>query len=231
VITTVVFDADETLVDLRPAVSGALLAVLDEVSSLGPAIRLTRADLDGDWAAVLASKPAAPVTEIRRAALARSLARVGLQSEVDRLLAVFFERRFALSWPFEDALPMLDVLRGRYRLGYATNGNSRADRCGLAGQFDFEVYAHSDAVPKKPSPAFFAAVLSAAGVTAEQTIHIGDNPSHDVMAARAAGLRAVWVNPTGCTPPEGAVPDAQIRTLRELPDMLDRLSTRIDTGT
>lgn len=30
-LTTVVFDADETLLDLRPAVTGALAAVLDEM--------------------------------------------------------------------------------------------------------------------------------------------------------------------------------------------------------
>jgi HAD superfamily hydrolase (TIGR01509 family) len=230
-ITTVVFDADETLVDLRPAVRGALVAVLDRLRVLHPTAELSLAELEADWAAVLAAMPAAPVTEIRRTGLARSLARIGCESEVDRLLAVYFEYRFALCRPFDDAVPTLAALRSRYRLGYATNGNSRADLCGLASSVDFEVYAHVSGLPKKPAPEFFAAVVDAAGVNPGEIIHIGDNFAHDVVGARTAGMRAIWLNPVGLPMPEGAVPDAQIRTLTELPAVIDQLSTGIDTGT
>ena len=47
----------------------------------------------------------------------------------------------------------------RFALGYATNGNSRAERCGLAGEFAFELYAHENGLPKKPEPAFYAAMV------------------------------------------------------------------------
>jgi phosphoglycolate phosphatase-like HAD superfamily hydrolase len=77
-VTTVVFDADETLVDLRPAVTGALGAVLAEMRRLAPAAEaLTVDDLAEDWPPVFAAMRAAPTPDIRRAALARSLARVG----------------------------------------------------------------------------------------------------------------------------------------------------------
>jgi putative hydrolase of the HAD superfamily len=64
---------------------------------------------------------------------------------------------------FADALPALAALRPHYALGIGSNGNSHARRCGLGGIFDFAVYAHVDAVPPKPSPAFFARLLAAAG--------------------------------------------------------------------
>jgi putative hydrolase of the HAD superfamily len=64
-----------------------------------------------------------------------------------------------------------------------------------------------------------------------EIIHIGDNFAHDVVGARTAGMRAIWLNPVGLPMPEGAVPDAQIRTLTELPAVIDQLSTGIDTGT
>lgn len=224
VISTVVFDADETLVDLRPAVRGALDAVVDDVRAAYPGIALSRADLEADWATAMAAGPGLSATRIRRTALAASLDRVGLLSDLDRLLDLFFTRRFALSRPFDEALPILEALRPRYRLGYATNGNSAADRCGLGGRFHFEVYAHRNGLPKKPDPGFYAAVVAAAGAPPGEIAHVGDNLAHDVVGARAAGLRTVWLNPAGRPLPAGTPPVTQIRRLAELAGVLDVMS-------
>ncbi|OHX05344.1 HAD family hydrolase [Micromonospora sp. WMMB235] len=217
----VVFDADETLVDLRPAVTGALVAVLDEMRRRAPAAAaVALADLEGDWGAVFGALSAAPVQEIRRAALARSLARAGLEADLDEFAALFFARRYALSRPFPDVLPALAALRPHHVLGFATNGNSRAERCGLAGQFAFEVYAHEGGVPKKPAPEFFTAVVAASGLPAARIVHVGDSPEHDVAAAQRAGLRAVWLNRAGLPRPRGLEPDAEVSTLAGLSTVL-----------
>ncbi|MEQ4302703.1 HAD family hydrolase [Plantactinospora sp. B6F1] len=220
-VRTVVFDADETLVDLRPAVTGALVAVLAAMRRLSPAARdVTLAEIEGDWDAVLADHAGEPVTRIRRAALARSLARAGLTAELEPIAELYFARRFALTRPFADTLPALGVLRRSYTLGFATNGNSRPERCGLAADFAFEIYAHVGGVPKKPAPEFYAAVLAAAGTPPSSVVHVGDSPSKDVEAAQAAGLRAVWLNRAGLARPAGLRPDAEIRSLAELPALL-----------
>jgi FMN hydrolase / 5-amino-6-(5-phospho-D-ribitylamino)uracil phosphatase len=227
VLTTVVFDADETVIDLRPAVTGALAAVLDEMRRLSPAASaVTLADLESDWGAVFGGLASAPVVEIRRAALARSLARADLTSHLDRVAELFFAKRFALSGPFEDVLPALAALRPRYRLGLASNGNSRAERCGLPGAFAFEVYAHLDGVPKKPAPQFYSVVCAAAGAPPSSIVHVGDSAAHDVAGAQAAGLRAVWLNREGRPRPPGLRPDAEITTLAELPAALAALAPR-----
>lgn len=219
--TAVVFDADETLVDLRPAVTGALAAVLDEMRRRTPAAaEVSLADLEGDWGSVFGALSAAPVQEIRRAALARSLDRAGLGAHLDEFAALFFARRYALSRPFPDALPALAALRPHHLLGFATNGNSRAERCGLAGQFAFALYAHEGGLPKKPAPEFFAAVVAAAGLPAARIVHVGDSPEHDVAAAQRAGLRAVWLNRGGLPRPPGLEPDAEVSTLTDLPGVL-----------
>ncbi|BCB85588.1 HAD family hydrolase [Phytohabitans suffuscus] len=220
-ITTVVFDADETVVDLSPAVTGALGAVLAEMRRLTPAAEaLTVADLAEDWPPVFAAMRAASTLDIRRAALARSLARVGLGAELDHVAEIFFTRRFALSRPFGDVLPALAALRALYTVGFATNGNSRAERCGLAGEFAFEIYAHEGGLPKKPAGEFFAAVVEAAGCVPAAVVHVGDSWEHDVRAARRAGLRAVWLNRTGAPRPPGPPPEGEVRSLAELPDLL-----------
>jgi HAD superfamily hydrolase (TIGR01509 family) len=220
-ITTVVFDADETLIDLPPAVRGGLLAVLEEMRRLTPAAaELTLADLESDWDPVFAAMRAAPVTEIRRAALARSLARVGLEPELDRIAKLFFDRRFALTRPYDEVGPVLAALRERFVVGFATNGNSRAGLCGLPGEFAFEVYAHADGLPKKPAADFFLAVVRAAGCSPDSIVHVGDSLAHDVLGAQAVGLRAVWLNRSGARRPPDAHPDAEIRSLVELPAAL-----------
>ncbi|WP_326549739.1 HAD family hydrolase [Micromonospora sp. NBC_01813] len=220
-ITTVVFDVDETLVDLRPAVTGALRTVLAELRQLTPrAAELTLDDMADDWAAAFADDPSAPVMSIRRAALARSVARVGLPHELDRITDIFFARRFALSRPYADTLPALGQLRRRYAVGLATNGNSRADRCGLRGQFAFEVYAHVDGLPKKPDQRFYAAVLTAADASADRVVYVGDSIPHDVVGPQSAGLRAIWLNRRGESCPPEVCPDAQVTTLAQLPAAL-----------
>ncbi|WP_262282760.1 HAD family hydrolase [Micromonospora sp. MA102] len=222
--SAVVFDADETLLALRPALTGALSAVLDEMRRRATdAAEVSLADLEADWGAVFGALSAAPVQEIRRAALARSLARAGLDTHLDEFAALFFARRFALTRPFPDALPALAALRPRHLLGFATNGNSRAERCGLAGEFAFELYAHENDLPKKPAPEFYAAVVAAAGLPAEHIVHVGDSPEHDVLAAQRAGLRAVWLNRDRLPRPPGLTPDAEVSTLADLPDVLARL--------
>ncbi|MFG1652801.1 HAD family hydrolase [Micromonospora sp. NPDC049275] len=224
-LTTVVFDADETLLDLRPAVTGGLVAVLDEMRRRTPAAAgVTLAELESDWDAVFGRLSAAPVLEIRRAALARSLARAGLAGHLDEIAALFFARRFALTRPFPDVPPTLAALRTRYALGFATNGNSRAERCGLAGEFAFELYAHENGLPKKPDPEFYAAVVEAAGAPAGQIVYVGDSWEHDVVAPRRAGLRSVWLNRYGLPRPAGPTPDAEVSTLADLPVVLADLS-------
>lgn len=224
VLTVLVFDADETLLDLRPAVTGGLVAVLKEMRRLTPAAaEVSLADLESDWGAVFGAMSAAPVQEIRRAALARSLARAGLAERLDELAALFFARRFALTRPYADVLPALATLRRQFRLGYATNGNSRAERCGLAGEFAFELYAHENGLPKKPAPEFYAAVVASVGVPPARIVYVGDSPEHDVVAPQRAGLRAVWLNRGGLPRPSGLSPDAEVSTLAELPDALNSL--------
>jgi FMN hydrolase / 5-amino-6-(5-phospho-D-ribitylamino)uracil phosphatase len=217
-ITAVVFDADETLIDLQPAIVAALDHVVALVREHDPASALVRADLQRGWHEVFAEDPSAPVVRVRGESLRRVLTRQGHGDIADRMFDEFFETRFRHSRPFEDALPMLARLRADYLLGYATNGNSLAHRCGLGGEFAFELYAHTDGLPKKPDAAFFGAVAAAVGQPAGTIVYVGDNYEHDIVAPAAAGMRTVWVNRSG-----EPAPDAVISRLADLPSALGGL--------
>jgi putative hydrolase of the HAD superfamily len=65
---------------------------------------------------------------------------------------------------------------------------------------------------RKPSPAFFAEVLRVAGCAGGEVLFVGDDLDNDYLGARAAGLRAVLLDPRGRHPD---VPD-RIASLSEL---------------
>src|SRR5438552_2260697 len=57
-------------------------------------------------------------------------------------------------------------------------------------------------------------------------VHVGDEIVTDVAGAQRYGMIAVWLNRGGAEAPVGVVPDAEIASLHELPDLVDRLLER-----
>lgn len=127
-----------------------------------------------------------------------------------------------------DVIPCLRALTGRYRLGVIANQptsvRAAMERDGLDGFF--EVWGVSDDLGlQKPDPKLFSQVLYTAGVSPARTVMLGDRLDYDVRPARTAGMRTVWVlrgeAPDEPTPAQLAEPDAYVRTLDEVPEMLE----------
>ncbi len=120
---------------------------------------------------------------------------------------------------FPEAEPMLHALRQHFLLGVITNGNADVQRVGLADYFHFALRAEDIGIAK-PDARLFQAALQRGGVDASAAVHVGDHPGDDIAGAQQAGLRAVWFNPTGKAWTGDKLPDAQIRSLTELPSLL-----------
>ena len=89
----------------------------------------------------------------------------------------------------------------------------------------FEVIVISEEVGiKKPDTRIFDVCLAGMGLSADACIHIGDHPVNDVAAAKAAGLRAVWMRNTHYDQPTEH--DGVIECLGELAELLERLLTQ-----
>jgi FMN hydrolase / 5-amino-6-(5-phospho-D-ribitylamino)uracil phosphatase len=224
----VAFDADGTLVDITPAVRAGLMAVS---AATGIDFEEFWSDSNAHWAAT----PERPAREIRTAAMLETLSRFGQQSRLDDMVSLFFEQRYANTRTYSGVVEMLGELRDAgYRLGYATNANSRTELCGLGGLFDFEIYAFENGVPKKPHADFFHAMLAAGAARPDQVVYVGDTYAHDVVGAAAVGIRTVWLNRAGTPVPRAVRPDAVVRNLGELPDILTewraRMRVRADRG-
>src|SRR5262249_3246892 len=84
------------------------------------------------------------------------------------------------------------------RLVVVSNANGTVaalfERLGLAARFDHVLDSSVEGV-EKPDPVIFRRALERSGARAETTLHVGDLYSIDVVGARAAGVRAVLLDP------------------------------------
>jgi putative hydrolase of the HAD superfamily len=137
---------------------------------------------------------------------------------------------YALDELFPDARDAVEAVAKRYRLACITNHYSwvrdRADAAGF-GQF-VDVWAISAEVgAEKPDERIFKFALQRAGARPETVVMVGDRLDRDLVPAKRLGMRTVWVlrneAPDEPTPEQLAIPDAAIRSLSELPAVLDRL--------
>jgi len=99
------------------------------------------------------------------------------------------------------AAEVLDaVRRAGLRAAVISNSNgsvrSILESLGLTDRLDFVVDSAEEGV-EKPAPRIFELSLARAGVAPDQAVYIGDLYSIDVRGARAAGMRAVLLDPGG----------------------------------
>jgi FMN hydrolase / 5-amino-6-(5-phospho-D-ribitylamino)uracil phosphatase len=94
---------------------------------------------------------------------------------------------------FDGALNTLERLAADFRLGALTNGNANIEKTGLKQYFSF-AYSSADVGISKPAPDMFHAALRHCGVSADQTIHVGDNLVDDIQGASSIGIHTIWTN-------------------------------------
>jgi putative hydrolase of the HAD superfamily len=153
----------------------------------------------------------------------------------DRMLLANLE--WAYVSPVLKALPvlipgaaeLLSGLRGQYRLGLICNTGRTPgtmlkivlQRLGIVDHFD--VLTFSDVLGiRKPDPQIFHLTLEQLEVRADRALHIGDNPSTDVLGARQAGMWAVLLGSSGTLQAEEQGVRA-IETLSALPRLLNEV--------
>lgn len=150
---------------------------------------------------------------------------------VDRLLAEYRSFNLAnhdrLARPFEGMLDVLAELRRRNYLISVVTSKSRElglrglGHCSLTGLVHSSVFLEDTSL-HKPHPEPILTALKRLGAQAQTTAYVGDSP-HDIVAARAAGVRAVaalW-GPSPRTDLERERPDRLAGSISELLDIFN----------
>jgi HAD superfamily hydrolase (TIGR01662 family) len=122
---------------------------------------------------------------------------------------------------YDDVEPALRALAARgFTLGLISNSH----RCLSSFQEHFELrpliasaISSSEHGYMKPHPSIFEAALEQAGVSAAESMMVGDSLAHDVEGAVRAGMRGVLVHRSDAPPP----PAPGVPIIRDLHELLD----------
>ena len=141
----------------------------------------------------------------------------------------FYEKYLSREAYFiEGAQELLDALYGRYRLFIASNGTAyvQKGRIGITGiaKYFEKIFISEHIGFDKPSKEYFDACFAQIPDFApEESIIVGDSLSSDIRGGINAGIKTCWYNPKGKTCGEDTVPDFEIRSLSELPALLEKI--------
>lgn len=221
-ITTLLWDLDDTLLDFSAAERAAIQKLFREFG-LGPCSeemlrryseinrtywgRLERGEL---------TKPALLVGRFRE---------FFEGEQIDSAIAEQFNEKYQLCLGDtivyrDDSLDIVKSLRGRVKQYIVSNGTVTAQskklrRSGFGALMD-GIFLSEELGAEKPSQAFFEKVFAAlAPIDKTQVMIVGDSLSSDIQGGRSAGVITCWYNPNGKTA-DGPVADHMISDLHEI---------------
>lgn len=145
-----------------------------------------------------------------------------------RMSETYFSERRRRHLLFEDSLNALRYAHGRFRMGLITNGLSCLQREKIKGAGQLEKYFDTivisgDVGIAKPAPPMFDTALANLELAPEQVVMVGNGMRTDIEGAKAAGLRAIYIDrgdPHGGD--SSSIPEATIHNLNELDSVLRR---------
>ena len=222
-VQAVIFDLDDTLWEVGPVIVRAEHAMLGFLAGRYPRV-LERHTLDSmrDVRARMALEHPAmrhDFTWLRLESLRCHAREAGYpETMAQEAFAVFYRARNEVTL-YEDALPALERLHGRFRLFAISNGNADLDAIGLARFFEHSLAAREAGV-LKPDPRIFVLLLERAGLPPQNVVHVGDDAVADVEGARRAGVTPVWLDRAGEGWHAATSPPLTVRTLTELAGLL-----------
>jgi FMN phosphatase YigB (HAD superfamily) len=157
----------------------------------------------------------------------RALERVGCDDAVQIEAAVHLSRAHMALIIGCTVLPpthadLLAALRPRYRLGVVSNFDDTGSaydillRHGIAPHLETVVVSEALGL-RKPHPALVRVGLRGLDLPASEVLLVGDTYAEDIVAARAAGVDAAWIDVHGRGVPDGQPPPRHV--LRALPEL------------
>lgn len=224
-IRAISFDGDMTLWDFDQVMRHSLACALVELRSQVPGPAASSLTVDAMIAIrdVVATemRGVTDLEAIRLESFRRTLESIGVPDEglVARLNALYLHHRFERVEPYQDVIPGLDALAGRYRLGLISNGNGYPALGDFAGRFEFLVFSQDVGV-EKPDPRIFRCACEAIACSPGEMMHVGDSLASDVAGANSVGAVSVWLNRDGRSRIGDAVPDYEVRSLGEIERIL-----------
>ena len=194
-IRAIAFDLDNTLWDVEPVLERAEQCLAAWLQEHCPRLALSREQMRAAREQLARREPhnAHDLSYLRVATLTAHAREHGYDERVALdAFEVFLAARNVVEI-FPDVAPALSRLRQRYALASLSNGNADLARIGLDHIFNVSLNARQIGAAK-PHPRCFERLARELALDPGAIAYVGDDPQLDVAAARAAGLRTVWMN-------------------------------------
>jgi len=221
-IRAIAFDLDNTLWDVEPVLERAEQCLAAWLQEHCPRLALSREQMRAAREQLARREPhnAHDLSYLRVATLTAHAREHGYDERVALdAFEVFLAARNVVEI-FPDVAPALSRLRQRYALASLSNGNADLARIGLDHIFNVSLNARQIGAAK-PHPRCFERLAGELALDPGAIAYVGDDPQLDVAAARAAGLRTVWMNRRALTWPQELPPaDLTVRDCAQLAAVL-----------
>ena len=195
----ILFDKDGTLFDFQATWAAVTGKLLSDLAAGDPVLEARLAQAAGYDLGTGALRPGSIVVAHTLAETADALLAV-MPRGTDRARVIEQMLHYAETAPQVEAVPLkpfFEALSGRgLKLGIATNDAEAAarahlGRAGVERAFDF-IAGYDSGFGAKPAPGQLLGFCEATGLSPDAVIMVGDS-GHDLISARAAGMRAVAV--------------------------------------
>ena len=200
-ITTILWDVDDTLLDFE---AGSRTALAEALKCCG---------IEGDWFEIYHEISEGLWRSLERGELGRKelyerrfplfLKKTGLKGDSEKLEMCYRKSLEKQHVRIPGALEILRYLKARgYRMYVVTNGmqqmqKERMKAAGLSGFFE-GVFASEELGFQKPDIRFFqACARQIPSYRPEETALVGDSLTSDVEGGRRAGISVCWFHPRG----------------------------------
>jgi putative hydrolase of the HAD superfamily len=109
-------------------------------------------------------------------------------------------------------------------LAYSPAVRKTLERFGVANYFD-AIIVSADVGWRKPSPKIFKKALRTLGISASETVYVGDELDHDVEGAKKVGMHTILLKrPTTNMAASSVKPDAIVNEWKELTKAIKAIS-------
>ncbi|MBW2964657.1 HAD-IA family hydrolase [Candidatus Woesearchaeota archaeon] len=203
-VKAVIFDFDDTIVDISPALDEAHKAVANELFETHglyePSSIKMLDEIDRQFCtAGVGGKPSMFDRHAWFAEFGKQAGIAFTPEYIEKLVSLYWETVSSKSRLMPQAVQVINGLKKAFKVAVISDSDGdirikrmRIEKAGLAGLFD-RIIVSDDIGVNKPSRKFYDLISESLGVALDECVMVGDKPQVDLELAAQLGMKTVWV--------------------------------------
>ena len=228
-IKNILFDLDDTIFDFKMAEKIALKKTLKQLGLDPTEEIMARYSIinQAQWRLLEEGKIEREELKSRRFKLL--FEEYGANASEFEAAALYGELLGVGHYYIDGARELLEKMCGKYDLYIVSNGTTSVQKGRIASsdleKFVKVIFISQEIGVNKPAKEFFDFCFShMENQDRAASVIIGDSLTSDIQGGANAGIASIWFNPQGKENHTGIYPDYEIRFLKEIPALIEKIS-------